>query len=292
MITYFLPGHGIYGGIKVAYAFVDALNHLGVPARIASPDGTAERWFESTAPVIDREVARNQASRNSVSIFSHPDDYANLRSLPGKLVYHCQGTDTLIDSFLGLPGLTVLTCWKQAHAYCLKQGADPINVGISISDVFFSSGRSKRPRSVSWMPRRGTDVGTEVLAQVEHLVSQTHAIEALPEHDVASILQDSSIFLATSEGEFFGLPALEALAAGCVVVSVPVIGGHDYLMAAGAILADQSTLAKALEEQLINEDRESTARLRLRGVATACAYSTGAARNTLAKSLTTGWHLI
>jgi hypothetical protein len=291
MITYFLPGHGIFGGIKVAYAFVDSLNHLGVPARIASPGGIAERWFDSTAPLIDREVAYDQASRNSVSIFSHPHDYANLRSLPGKLVYHCQGTDSLIDSFVGLPGLTVLTCWKQAHTYCLKQGADPIDVGISISDVFFWSGRRKRPRSISWMPRRGNDVGIEVLAQVEHLVSHTRVIENLPERDVASILQDSSIFLATSEGEFFGLPALEALAAGCVVVSLPVIGGHDYLMEAGAILADRSTLALALADQLINEGGESIARLRLRAVATACAYSVGAARNTLAKSLMTGWHL-
>jgi glycosyltransferase involved in cell wall biosynthesis len=291
MITYFLPGHGIYGGIKVAYAFVDALNYLGIPARIASPDGIAETWFESTAPVVDREVAFKHATDSGVSVFSHPADFASLHSLPGKLVYHCQGTDPLVDTFVGSPELTVLTCWTQASEYCAARGAQPIHVGIPVSDAFFSNGRSKIRRSVSWMPRRGTDLGLNVLAQVQHLVSETYAIEELPEYDVARILQGTSIFLATSEGEYFGLPALEALAAGCVVVSVPVLGGHDYLERAGATIADQNRLAQALEEQLLNEDCQSTARRRLRGVATACEYSVVAARETLSKSLTTRWHL-
>jgi glycosyltransferase involved in cell wall biosynthesis len=54
-------------------------------------------------------------------------------------------------------------------------------------------------------------------------------IEGLPEREVGRLLKKSGIFLATAEGEQFGLPALEAMAAGCVVLSVPVKGGMEYL---------------------------------------------------------------
>ena len=42
-------------------------------------------------------------------------------------------------------------------------------------------------------------------------------------------MKHCSIYLATAEGEWSGLPALEAMSAGCVVVSVPVLGGMEYL---------------------------------------------------------------
>ena len=55
------------------------------------------------------------------------------------------------------------------------------------------------------------------------------AIDELPESGVASSLNQAGYFLATALGEQFGLPALEAMAAGCVVLSVPVRGGMEYL---------------------------------------------------------------
>ena len=51
----------------------------------------------------------------------------------------------------------------------------------------------------------------------------------MTENEVARVMKSCSIFLATAEHEWYGLPALEAMSAGCVVVSVPVLGGMEYL---------------------------------------------------------------
>ena len=45
----------------------------------------------------------------------------------------------------------------------------------------------------------------------------------------AAVMKHAGIYIATSVNEQFGLPALEAMAAGCLVISVPVKGGMEYL---------------------------------------------------------------
>jgi hypothetical protein len=285
MITYFLPGHGIFGGIKVAYQFVDALLALGIPARIASPGGRAESWFDSRAPVVDRDRAMNEGGRG-FWVFSHPYDYEPLRRRTRALVYHCQGTDPLIDAFVGDPQLTVLTCWEQARDYCQKRGAHPINVGIGVSDCFFYRGDAKTTRSVVWMPRRGVDIAAEALGALESdRPLESRPMDGLHEQVVASTMRTSSVFLATSEGEHFGLPALEALAAGCLVVSVPVVGGTSYLMEAGAVMVEADGVTSALTRVIDDDGDIASARARMRGIATATSFTIQGMRAQLERSL-------
>ena len=99
MLYYFVPDTTIFGGIKVAYQFVDALNALGVPAVIASPEGRAATWFSSHAAVVDAAAAYESFRPQDIAVFSLPHDYAWLRELPGQLFFHCQGTDPLRSSY-------------------------------------------------------------------------------------------------------------------------------------------------------------------------------------------------
>lgn len=285
MITYFLPGHGIFGGIKVAYQFVDALQILGIPARIASPGGVAETWFDSQAPVVDRDRAISEPD-GGTWIFSHPFDYEPLRQRKQSLVFHCQGTDPLIDAFVGDPQLTVLTCWEQAFDYCKNLGARPINVGIGISECFFYRGDRKNSRSVAWMPRRGADIARDALLNLSSVGQlESRPMDGLHERVVATTLRESSVFLATSQGEHFGLPALEALAAGCLVVSVPVVGGMTYLVKAGAVIAEVDGLTVALRATLNVDTGNKVAEARLRAVATASEFTIQGMHAQLQRSL-------
>jgi len=285
MLYYFVPDTRIFGGIKVGYQFVDALNALGVPAVIASPGGLAASWFRSSAAVVDAETARRSFRPEDVAIFSLPHDYPSLRQLPGQLIFHCQGTDPLIDPILADPEVGVLTCWRQATEYALAHGVrEPINVGISIPSCFAYTGEPKIERAVAYMPRRGAELCAEAMRRCDRM--RYIAIDGMREAEVARIMKSCSIFLATSEHEWFGLPALEAMAAGCLVVSVPVLGGMEYLDdGVNCRVARPQDFPPALDELVHERSTGLRFRMRQAAIATAHRYTTERMRHHLSELL-------
>ncbi len=227
MNYYFLPGIGIYGGIKVGFQFAGILNELGVRIVVATPEGLAPTWFRSLAPVVDRDAALASLGVGDTAFFSLPFDHEPLRRTGARLVFHCQGTDPAVDPVLADRAVTVLTCWAQARDYVIAAGRSPIEVGISISDCFYYDGTPKHRDMLAYMPRRGSAIAQEARASATALAFQP--LDNLNEIDVARAMKRSVYYLATSDSEWFGLPALEAMAAGCVVVTVPVVGGNEYL---------------------------------------------------------------
>lgn len=252
MNYYFLPGVGIYGGIKVAFQFADALTELGVKIVVATPDGQAPRWFSAQTPVMDRDQALARLSETDVALFSLPHDYDILRRSRARLVLHCQGTDPLIDPILADSEVTVLTCWAQASDYAQRFGRQPIEVGISIPDCLFYDGTPKHPGQVAFMPRRGAAIAADCAAATGGC--EFVAIDGDHENVVAKTLKQSTYYLATSEGEWFGLPALEAMAAGCIVASVPVVGGGEYLIDQRTCRVTEAAHLPALLKELTGTD--------------------------------------
>ena len=228
MNYYFLPGAGIYGGIKVAFQFVELLHALGVEAVVATPDGSAPSWFPTPVPVVAERDALARLDAGDHLVFSYPFDYERWRATPARLVFHCQGTNPVIDPILADPDVAVLTGWRQATDYARNRGrADAVEVGIAISDVFFEPTEAERAPRVAYMPRKGGAIADACRRVVGHV--EWRAIDGATEPEVAVALQASEVYLATAVNEGFGLPALEAMACGCVVVSVPVVGGTEYL---------------------------------------------------------------
>jgi hypothetical protein len=275
MLYYFVPDTKIFGGIKVAYQFVDALNALGVKAVIASPGGRASTWFHSHAAVVDAAVVRGSFRPEDIAVFSLPHDYVSLRELPGQLVFHCQGTDPLIDPILTDPAVLVITCWRQAAEYVRERGVcDPLDAGISIAPSFAYSGEPKLESAVAYMPRRGAELCDTVKSLYGNM--RYFAIEGMNEDEVARVMKYSSIYIATAEHEWFGLPALEAMSAGCVVVSVPVVGGTEYLNdGVNCRVVGPQDFAAAVGELLHEKSAVTRFRMRQAAVATARRYTTG-----------------
>jgi hypothetical protein len=270
--AYFLPGIGIYGGIKVGFQFASLLDRLGVPIMVATPEGDAPQWLASSVPVLSHRAALALLAADDPIIFSLPHDYTWLKASGHPLIFHCQGTDPLIDPVIADPDVLLLTCWQQAHEYVRERtGRDAIEVGISIADVFFYAGQPKRDGCVAYMPRRGADLAEHARQRCPWL--EFVAIDGLDESATARCLHRSDYFLATSVGEWFGLPALEAMAAGCLVVSVPVIGGIEYLQhERTAIIAQPLALAEALASVSVDGQRLNRLHLRNAGIAQARAY--------------------
>lgn len=284
MIRYFLPSTGVYGGVKVGYQFAELLWELGRPAVVASPGGAAAQWFRCAVPVVDRDEALASLRPEDVAIFSLPHDYEALAASGARLVFHCQGTDPRIDPLLRDPSVTVLTCWRQAADYVRGGfGREPIEVGIAIADAFRPDGPVDED-VVGFMPRRGHSLARRCRRRSRRLAFV--AIDGRSEAEVARELARASLFLATSRGEWFGLPALEAMAAGCVVVSVPVRGGMEYLESGrNCVVAEPDALPEALARLARPEAAAERARLRGAAIATAARYRLAAQRDHLRRLL-------
>lgn len=285
MNIYHFPGTGIYGGIKVGYQFAALLNDLGVPTVAATPDGSAPQWFRAAVPTISHEDARRSLARVANVLFSYPPDYVNLLMWNAPLVVHCQGTDDRMDPVFANPDVRILTCWPQARSHVRTlTGRETIEVGISVSGDFYYGGEDKLTGTVAYMPRRGNEIVTLVRRQNRGL--RFSAIKGADEAKTAAIMKRSEFYLATSVGEQFGLPAFEAMAAGCVVVSVPVVGGMDYLRhGENCIVAAPADLPGALAEIAREEHAPLRARLRQSARVTAMEFLASQQRARVAKLL-------
>jgi glycosyltransferase involved in cell wall biosynthesis len=111
-------------------------------------------------------------------------------------------------------------------------------------------------------------------------------LEELPEVEVAQKLKQAGIFLATAMGEQFGLPALEAMAAGCVVISLPVKGGMEYLSnGENCFVVEPEQMAECLTWITHEKNRELRAVIRARAVADAMRYRISLQRRRLSHML-------
>jgi len=269
MIAYLLPGVGIYGGVKVGVRFAETLRKVGLPVVVATPDGEAPNWFSVATPVVARETLLPSLTAADTVVFSLPHDHDPLGRTPARLVFHCQGTDPLIDPVIADPAVNVLTCWEQAARYVHDTtGRTSLDVGISIGAEFFRRRGPRTPRSIAYMSRRGAVARIGDAALPPGTV--VRPIDGLSEREVADVMAATDVFVAIAEDEWFGLPALEAMAAGCAVVSVPTVGG-DYLRHGdNCIVAEPERLGTVLVELLENDTVRE--RIRRSGVATAQAY--------------------
>ena len=113
-----------------------------------------------------------------------------------------------------------------------------------------------------------------------------HPLDGMDEARICRHLQKAGVYLATAVNEQFGLPSLEAMASGCLVASVPVVGGMEFLRDGYNCLVDEP---EALVERLKSLTRPEQAPLRelmrLRAKATAFGYHPYALKRRLAHLL-------
>ena len=92
----------------------------------------------------------------------------------------------------------------------------------------------KKTLQIAYMPRKRPfelgfirDLFNRIYKQYEHV--PWICIDNLNETKVAEVLCESAIFLSSSIYEGFGLPPIEAMACGCVVVGFHGDGGLEYV---------------------------------------------------------------
>jgi glycosyltransferase involved in cell wall biosynthesis len=141
-----------------------------------------------------------------------------------------------------------------------------VHYGIDPELFAFTQGKK---RQIAYMPRKNPLDVQQVVLRLR-LAGRLEGwelaeISGRSERETAAILRESAVFLSFGHPEGFGLPAAEAMAAGCVVVGYHGYGGREFLteeygfpVAVGDVMAFADTVARVLEE--LEHEPEALAR--------------------------------
>lgn len=244
------------GGIMVQAAHVAALARAGYDAKLCTIySGPRPDWIDPEAPLVD-------SNRASVG----PGDI---------LVLHDSIPRKVFDRFMGMKIRRVMFC--QNH-YFFDQTlrpderlADfPIDAFICVSEPIAAYLRDvhgvpdpvvirpgimqrrvpekEKKLRVCFMPRKrliesGTIVHRLNYLYPEHADVEFVSIHGLHPEKVAEVMAECAVFLSLSVNEGLGLPPLEAMRSGCLVVGYHGGGGLDYATEENGLWYDSATPA-------------------------------------------------
>lgn len=242
------------GGVIVQAAHVASLRRAGFDAKLASlHEKGLPRW-------VDQDAVFENSNQLAIS----PDDILVLHdslprevfdrflAMPVRRVFFCQnhyflgGTLQPHERLADFP-IDAFNCVSEpiaAHLRSVHGVADPIIIRPPIRP-----GRSERfvkKVQICYMPRkRLVECGT-ITYRFRYLypeIADTPFISIHDKHpdEVAAIMAESAVFLSLSRNEGLGLPPLEAMANGCVVVGYHGGGGLDYATPENGRWYDEAT---------------------------------------------------
>jgi hypothetical protein len=120
--------------------------------------------------------------------------------------------------------------------------------GIDGRHFFFEPTTMKKKQQIAYMPRKLPNDLAHVLAMLELRGClagwKLCPIDGAPEPEAARIMRESRVFLSSCSIEGFGLPPLEALLCGCVVVGYTGMAAGEFLNpSTGFPIAQEDRLA-------------------------------------------------
>jgi len=235
--------------------------------------------------------------------FVIPEDYSlalnSLRHVECGKILFCQ------NHYCIYQGLTPGQSWTDFGIQDYMAASQPIRdtlrgwfgieatvVRPAIDDLFFADQPAPiaQPLNIAVMPRKRTEDLCLLQGLLATAMQQKHAgpiqwrpIDDLQRPQVAEILKSCPIYIAISYHEGLGLPSLEAMAAGCLIIGYRGGGGLDYATEDNGLWVpddDPLLLAEKLREVLSRLGEASYLRtiqqIRQSGQATARRYSSQA----------------
>ena len=262
------------GGLRVFYRHVDTLNAAGIGAAILhSKPGFSCSWFEHTTRIADVRSTRIGTG----DLLVVPEVYAALLpSLPAGVRHVIfnqnqyltlrREADAVARHYATSPDLLAVLTVSRAAADMLRYGFPGRDVRIvrnAVDPATFHPGGPPSARVLTYMPRRGKDDAELALRLLRSRGAlegwEIRPLDGLSQAEIAAALRESSVFLALSYQEGFGLPAVEAMACGNLVVGYDGIAGAEFFLpelSRAVPAADVLALARAVEDVLERERRE------------------------------------
>lgn len=296
-IFYATAGDFVAGGQQVNLDHVVALRAQGHDARLlilrraGEPPGFAPSFPAGVAPPPWQATPEGLTADDVVVVGEMFErGAAALMDSRARKVVHNQNPYYMFQAF---KDLDAMQRWGATHMICASRftasyasaagwdGAISV-VRPSLDPIFFGGEAGPRAPSVAFMPRK-RPLEARWLKGLLH--SRRPDLKAVPWIEIkgmsraqcAEALKQAGVFLSLGWAEGLGLPPLEAMAAGALVVGFHGGGGRDYATAEnGDWFGDQDHLAliEALEARLDGLIAGADVSDRLAaGAATAAAFS-------------------
>jgi len=268
------------GGIRKQYRAVDVLNDAGLSAAVVHKrSGFACTWFEHRT----RVVAAADAPVGERDVIAVPEIYGrSILDLPAgvRQVIFNQGAylalDTLVADgsaaaapYVTNPDLAAVVVVSDDSAEIVRYmfpDAPVHRIHHGIDPAVHHPPAAAPRRRIAYMTRRRSDEAGQVLSLLELRGAlagwEVVAIHGKTELEVAELLRSSQVFLSFSQLEGFGLPPLEALACGCLVVGFHGFGGRELFQPPFAVPVEDGDVvgfARAVEDVIRRIDSDPAA---------------------------------
>lgn len=276
------------GGVRKLYRSVDILNEAGFRAAIVHErSGFNCTWFDHQTRVI----GSTQTVVRQRDLIVVPEIYgASIRDLPTGIrqIIFNQNAYIMLGSlasgpsaaapYVNNPDLTAVIVVSEDNAALIKYlfpCVQPHCVRNAIDPALHHPPTCPKWRRIAFMPRKRAREIRQVLAllKLRGVLNgwEVIAIDGQSEADAAELLRTSQIFLSFSQLEGFGLPPLEALACGCLVVGYHGFGGREFFRKPYAISIEDGDIvafAQAVEDTIhfVEDDPTSAAAARTAGI--------------------------
>jgi glycosyltransferase involved in cell wall biosynthesis len=275
------------GGVRTLYAHVRHLCRNGIPAFLVHHDPAFQpTWFGEAVPTLSFKHGIEFRPDDLVLI---PEDFHAvlewLKDVPVTKAVFCQNHFYVYHGLRDYPSWgalgvrhvlassTVIAEFLQTVLGLAQVSVVPYAIDLDL----FRPGPKKR--QIAYMPRKLPTQANFVRRLTTAFVGDAVAwvpIDGATETETAAILAESAIFLSLSHLEGFGLPPVEAMASGCLVVGYHGFGGKEYATADNGIWCEEGNpiaCAQALRQAVARLDDTQTVRMIEHGRATAAQYT-------------------
>lgn len=232
------PRDQIAGGIRTTYRHAELLRQDGIDAVVFSPDGHPT-WFRSAARVEQGAGFIFRADDVIVVNEIVNDVTLNFLRVPGEKQMFCQNQFYVFGRHLDLRdhaelGISQVYCSSVSIRDFFQSvygtGALDI-VPYAIDPALFHP--AEKQLQIAFVPRKlPFEAGFIQTAFRKKFPAWRSvpwvAIEGMSEEQAAEILSRSAVFLALGHRDSFGLPAVEAMSSGCLVVGFHGTGGLEF----------------------------------------------------------------
>lgn len=134
--------------------------------------------------------------------------------------------------------IKIVPNWIDSKIFNLDFGTEEIEEVIENEDGELDIAKriitKQKKDQICFMPRKGMEKWYGIILSLFQLTNTGKPWNFIPivdktQEQVAQIMKESKIFLNFTEGEGFGLPALEAIMCGCLYVGNAGFGGREFL---------------------------------------------------------------
>jgi Glycosyl transferases group 1 len=235
-----------YGGIRIIYRCVDTLNAAGVSASVVHvKSGFRCTWFENATQIAGASDVRFATGDLLVLPEFYKENIPHIAPGVPHVIFNQNPHDTFpVASRFEAGGWEPVTSpdtvgivanspyTSEYLRYCFPRlSVDQIMLGIN--QTIFRPPQKEKQRAIAFMPRKRKKDLSQVLRILDLRGAldgwELRPIERMTESETADVLRRSAVFLSLNEREGLGLPPLEAMASGCIVVGYHGGCGRLYM---------------------------------------------------------------